>query len=318
MMQAPLKHISFSNPTEVPVLIGAAEELVRHRELRTKYETNRSIRTWSTWFLLKALTSSGKIQKWRSQREYLFHWLQLNENTFYARLHEMKALGLVTIDDHENIHLVSYEKAAEVLNIAYTGLVRLEYNPEKYAGKQAFQYILRAEEFRYQQSRQLNALLYHLDKNPLLKNDLHSLLIKYGADGQQLLKDGSYFQERLLKLQMLLFKEGSDILQYVLTHRADINRGVNRIKENHSYKTKQSVSYLKRRMLKLNVILIEKKKVESVERSRLYVPDGDKKRDGYKYCRKSKNTVWFLTDQIQFAYAVSTKRTGEEKKRKAA
>jgi hypothetical protein len=318
-MSATLKHITQRIPTEVPVLTGAAEELVRHRELRNKYETNRSIKTWSCWFLLKALTTSGKIQRWRSQRDFLFEWLQLNENTFYARLHEMERLEIITIDDKDSIHLVSYDKAAEVLGIAYNGLTHIQYNPNDYAGKQVFQYFLRAEEFRSQQVRQLNALHYHLDKNPLLKSDLHLLLIKYGADGQQLHRSASYFQERLLKLQMLLFKEGSDILQYVLTRRADINRGNGRIMKDHSYKSKQSVTYLKHRMKKLGVVVIEKRKTESVSRSRHYFTGEDgKKKEGYKYCRKSKKTVMFLTDQISFAYEAKSKRTGEGQSRRVA
>jgi hypothetical protein len=317
-MPAVLKHITQSVPRFVPVITGAAEELVGHRELRNKYHTNRSIKTWSCWFLLKSLTSSGKIQRWRTQREFLFEWLQMNEKTFYARLKEMTQLQLITVDEEENIHLVSYDKAAQILEVPYIGLTNIEYNPEKYGGKQVFQYFLRAEEFRYQQQRQRSALLYYLDKNPLLKNDLHLLMVKYGADGQQLQISGSYFQERLLLLQMRSFKEGSDILQYILTHRADINRGVSRIKDNHNYKSTQSVSYMKKRMLKLQVITITKKKVESSERSRLYIPDGDKKKDGYKYVRRTRQTVWFLTDQISFAYEISKRKTGAGSSCKAA
>jgi hypothetical protein len=315
---ATLKHISLQTPTHVPVITGAAEVLVGYRELRNVYETNRSIKTWSCWFLLKALTSSGKIQRWRTQRQFLFHWLQLNERTFYRRLKEMIQLELITVDEEENIHLASYQKAADILEIAYDSLTHIQYNPDEQKGKQIFRYFIAAEEFRSQQQRQLNALTYHLDKNPLLKNDLHFILVKYGADGQELHKSATYFQERLLKLQMQLFKEGSDILQYVLTHRADINRGVNRIKENHNYKSTQSVSYLKMVMLKLKIITIGKKRVESVKRSRIYIPGGSNKKDGYKYCQRTKQTVWFLTDQISFAYEASTKKTGQGEKRKAA
>jgi hypothetical protein len=316
-MTASLKHISLLTPTQVPVITGAAEVLVSQRELRTTYQTNRSIKTWSAWFLLKALTTSGKIQKWRSQKTFLLHWLQMNERTFYRRLEEMQQLDLVTVEN-ENIQLASYEKAAGILEIAYTTLTHIQYNPDEQKGKQIFRYFITAEEFRFQQQRQLNALIYHLDKNPLLKNDLHFLMVKYGADGQQLQKSASYYQERLLKLQMQMFKEGSDILSYVLTHRADINRGVNRIKDNHNYKSTQSACYLKKVMAKLNIISITKKKVESANRARIYIPDGDKKRDGYKYCKRTKQTVWFLTDQISFAYEATIKKTGEVEKRKVA
>jgi hypothetical protein len=316
-MSAAIKQMTQPYPKYVPVLIGAVEELVSQRELRNKYETNRSIKTWSAWFLLKSLTTSGKIQRWRKQTTYLLKWLQMSERSFYRRLDEMIDLKIVTLED-DDIILVSYRDAAKILDIPYSGLLNIPYNPENHGGKQIFQYFLRVEEFRYQQERQLSALLYHLDKNPLLKNDLHLLLVKYGADGQQLQRDACYFQERLLKLQMLLFKEGSDILQYILTHRADINRSVSRIQKNHAYKAKQSVSYLKACMIKLKLILVEKKCVHSKDRSRIYIPEGPKKRDGYKWINKTKETAWFLTDQIRFMYELERRKTGEQSGRKAA
>jgi hypothetical protein len=302
---------------KIPVLIGSPQELVRRRSLVNKYETNREIKIWATWFILKAFTTSNKIQNWRSQKNLILAFVQMNEKSFYARLKQLVEYKLIEMEDND-IHLVSFEKAADILGIAYTGTYFIHFNPLNYAGKQVFRYLVTAEEFKFQKLRQLNALTYNLDKNPLLKNDLHFLLVKYGADGQQLQKSAAYYQERLLKLQMQMFKEGSDILHYVLTHRADINRGVNRIKENHAYKSTQSASYLKKVMAKLNIITILKKKVESANRARIYIPDGPRKKDGYKYCKRTKQTVWFLTDQISFSYEASNKKTGEGEKRKAA
>lgn len=311
-------------PNEVPVLIGAAEELVTHRELRNKYQTNRSIKTWSVWFLLKALTKSGKLQQWRKQLTFLLSWLQCNERTLYSRLHEMEALELISIDEKGNINLISYEKAAAILDIPWCGTKSVPYNPSKYEGNQIFQYLLRAEEFRYQQNRQLEALTYHLDNNPSLKNNLHVLLVQQGADSQRLFKDPRYYQQRLLQLQLQLFKEGSEILAYVCTHRADINRGVAAIQNNHGYKSAQSASYLKKRMFQLGVIRVEKICVESKVRSRLYVPvaaankEGRRDRDGYKWISATKRTALFLTDQITFAYEMPDEKRGETKGAKAA
>jgi hypothetical protein len=317
-MKACIIHIE-DRTHEVPIITGAPEILVQQRELRNVYQTNRLVKVWASWFLLKAISpESSKISNWISQRKLILPFLQLNENTFRRQLSSMVELGIATIDDDYSITLCSYKTAADVLGIAYTGLTNIYYNPVKHNGKQIFRYFITAEEFRYQQQRQLNALLYHLDKNPLLKNDLHLLMVKYGADGQQLQKSAAYYQERLLRLQMQLFKEGSDILSHVMTHRADINRGVNRIKENHSYKSTQSACYLKKVMAKLNIIAIAKKKVESAARARIYIPEGDRKKDGYKYCKRTKQTVWFLTDQISFAYEATTRKTRQGEKRKAA
>lgn len=317
-MPAIVKHINQHMPAEIPVILGAPEVLVTHRELRSKYETNRSIKTWSVWFLLKALTTSGKVQCWYKQKAFLLHYLQLNENTLRRRLKEMEQLQLVTVDDDGSINLISYEKAAGVLDIPYSGLYKQPYNPEKNGGKQIFQYILRGEEIRLSQQRQLDALMYSLDKNLSLKNDLCALMVKAGADGKRLLQDPRYFQERLLVLQTFAFKEGSAILDYIYTHRADINRGVLSIQKAHTYKATQSVSYLKKRMFKLGLIDVNKVCVRSDKRSRLYIPDGNGKRDGYKWIGRAKATALFLTDQISFKYETPTQKRGEGKAHKAA
>lgn len=314
-MTAIVKHID-DYPAFVPILNGAPQALVAHRELRGQYvtkggegyQTNRSIKTWSTYFLLKALTTSGKIQNWTSskQKERLLTWCQCNENTFRLRLKEMEDLDLIGIEEaskySRHINLSSYEKAAEILDIPFSGTTKIKYSPYDTQGKQVFRFFITAEEFRSEQTKQLEALTYWLNKNLSLKNELHLMLLKFGADDKQLRKP-EYYQQRLLALQMQLFKEGSDILSYVFSRRADINRSVNLIKEHHTYKSKQSVSYLQRRMAKHKVINVQKICVESKVRSRLYIPDGlDKRRDGYKWLDKKGVTAWFLTCQISFNY----------------
>jgi hypothetical protein len=292
-------------PAFVPILNGAATALVAHRELRNKYHTNRSIKTWSCFFLLKALTTSGKISQWTTQKKHLLTWCQCNENTFRHHLAAMKEMKLVTIDKYsKSISLTSYEKAAEILDIPYTGITKIKYSPDDTQGKQVFRFFITAEEFRKEQQKQLEGLTYWLNKNLLLKNDLHLMLLKFGADDKQL-RNPAYYQQRLLAMQMQLFKEGSDILSYVFSRRADINRGVKLIAEHHKYKSKQSVSYLQRCMARHKVIDVKKICVESKSRSRIYIPDGlDKRRDGYKWLDKKGHTAWFLTNQIVFNYEI--------------
>ncbi len=300
----------------VAILTGAAECLVNQRELRTKYQTNRQIKYWSTYFLLKALTTSGQIKNWRSQRPLILGFLQMNENTFYNHLQALQTLNLVQVDEAYNIKLASYKAAAGILEITYTGLTIIPYNPLKNAGKQIFQYFLRAEEFKHQQQRQISGMMHHLGKNPLLRNDLQHYLMQAGADEKKL-KEPRYFREQLLKLQIAAFRHGSANLDYIMTRRADVNRSNGAIQKNHSYISKRSASYLKMRMKKLHIIAIQKICVESKERSRLYVPGEDGKRtEAYKWNKKSQKTIWFLTDQITFNYEAKQKfeRTEAEKK----
>lgn len=314
----------------VPVLIGAPEALVSCRVLRghycTKpgekgYETNREIKIWSVFFQLKALTTSPFIKNWRRQRELLSTWLQMGEKIFYWYLGELKQRGLISIDRQFNIHLASWEQAAHILDIAYCGTYTIQFNPYKHEGKQAFQYLLRAEEIEANKKLQLQALTNNLDKNPLLKNDLIFLLVRNGADKNRLLLDRAYLQERLLKLQKQLFKDGSDLLSYVFTFRADINRGIRKLKSHHHYRSVQSVTYMKRRMLKLRVVELVKITVISKARSRFSIPmeeEIDKLRPGYKWFKDQKQTSWILTDQIKPNYESSKRGQKNASNRKAA
>lgn len=289
----------------VPVLAGAPKWLVSERYLRNKYHTNRDIKYWSTYFLLKALTTSGDIQNWRSQRQLILSFLQMSEAIFYSHLRVLKERKLLTVDDAYNIQLVSYQTAADIMGLYYDGLIHIPYNPIKNEGKQIFQHFLRVEEIRHNQHRQLDALVFHLDKNLPLRNIVLQALVNVGADLQRLLKDKHYLQERLLKLQQEAFRHGSNILTEIFAVRADVNRGVRCIKEYHNYISKTSVSYLKRRLFNLKLITVQKICIQSKCKARFYIHDPanqERRKDGYKWIERKKDTAWFLTDQININY----------------
>jgi hypothetical protein len=310
------------NKKYVAVLKGASAVLVTHRELRGHtvskapnkkrkkfndkyqasrttegYKTNRSIKTWSTYFLLKSLTTSGLLMQWTKQKDYLLSYCKITENCFRARLAEMQTLGLITISKNRSITLTSFTQAAQILGIDYTGTIKIEYN-EKVEGQQIFQYYLVMDEVRCNQQQQLDALNYKVNKNPQLKEILHSVMLQHGAIKEQL-QDASYFQQYLLKVQLYFFKKGSDIYSVITQLRAEVNRSVQGIKRQYGYRAAQSVSYLKKRLKKLGIAAIEKTKVESKVRERLYVSiNGGVKVEANRYCLKTKRTVLFCCDAI--------------------
>lgn len=318
-IQQCIRELRTDETYNVPVLKGAPQALCSERHLRTKYHTNREIKYWSTYFLLKALTTSGDIQDWRGQRSLILTFLQLSESVFYRHLNVLQEKGLLTVDEDFNIRLTNYKEAAAIIGLFFDGLIHVPYNPFKNAGKQIFQYFLRVEEIRHNQCKQLDALVYHLDKNPPLRNLLLLHLVHMGADQQRLHKDRKYLQERLLELQKVAFRHGSDILRELFEYRADINRGIRGIQGHHDYISKTSVSYLKRRLHELKLVQVQKVCVESKVRSRVYVPDPTAtggQREGYKWIPRIKDTAWFLTDQINPVYELLTaaQRYGVQKK----
>ncbi|RYE02363.1 MAG: hypothetical protein EOP50_00245 [Sphingobacteriales bacterium] len=317
-----LKHINLVYPAAVPVPIGAADILVTMRELRTKYHTNRDIKVWAAWFLLKSLTRSCKIQLWRQQIEHLTFWLQVCERTMYRLLARMEELQLIRLEGGDII-LASYRDAAEILGINYHGLTYVTYHPKTHEGNQIFQYVLRGEECRMAQEKQLNALWYYLHKNENLPvfSELCSLIAAKipRTDSNKLKDDPAYFQDRLLQLQLESFKEGSAILEKVFKRRADINRSVQRMQRDHCYRAQSCVSYMKKRMATLGLIRIEKKWADSGQRrSRLQIVTSTGTRQAYKYGRRAKNTVLFLTDQIHFLYESTPQKAAEKRASNAA
>lgn len=325
---------------DIPVLFGAAEELVQHREqrgyyvantgfikrqqhskkynaARTKngYYTNQSIKQWSTWFLLKGITESGLIKNWIKQKEYLLRFCKITETTFRSHLKELQKLNLIEIGSDYSISLTSYEKAADILGIHYSGKYKIKYDIHE-DNIQSFQYLLRAEEMRTNQQVQLDALCFKADKNPLLKEWCMPIFARDGYSLVQLKNDPKLFQVLLFKLQQQAFINGSDIYDIIHSLRADVNRGVECTKEQHNYKSSQSVSYMKGVMQQQGIIEVQKKFLESKHLCRLYVPkaEGEQyKKDAYKYMRERKKTGWRLTDNI----IIKSKSTNVPKKNEA-
>jgi hypothetical protein len=314
-MSGKIRHIKRKYPEWIPVLMGSPMELVNHRELIKKYEVNRDIKYWATWYLLKSLSVPSQLQHWTKQKKYLLTFLQMNEGTFRSHLRWLKENKLLTIEKVTwTIKLVSYEDAAQIQGISYEGTYKINYHYEKRhtrpgAGaivpKQSFQYLLRAEEIERRKEISLAGLIRKLDKNQQFRNDIFFILNKYGCDMARIHTDPEYLQQRLLQVQLECFREGSEILDFVFTHRADINRGVKKIKEHHGYKSAQSVTYMKRKLFFLGFIDVTKICITSKVRSRLYIPDDEKggMREGYKWLLKDKATALFLTDQITARYS---------------
>jgi hypothetical protein len=298
-MNTPANHTA---PLSVPILIGAPAALVGCRELRNKYMTNRDIKTYAAFFLLKTLSTTGVIQEYENQMGVILPLIQCNKQTAAARVKEMAALGLckLTIVEVSNncylttIHLVSYKEAAAKLGIKYNGLINIIYDQEK-KGNQIFQYLIRTVEIADNAATQLEAIHYKLNKNPLLKSNLMHLLMQQGADEKKLHTSRLYFQKRFLLLQQQAFKDGTELEAVIYALRADTNRSAGTIKSHHCYKSAASVTYLKKRMQDLKLITVTRMITESDCRQRLYRDGGD----AYKWAKGRKITLLRQCDQIE-------------------
>lgn len=306
-----LSHLKAILPHEqecynVPVLIGAADQLVTLREKKNVYMVNPHLKYWATWFLLKTFTTSGRIQAWNKQKAELLQFLRMSDGSFRNQLYKLQQLKLITIEKSavgrdRDIALTSYKEAAAIMGIIYKGTELIEYKPHTYENEaQVFRYLLAAKEIVSNQQLQLDELYRKFQKNCSgHTTEILLQLQKIGADAKRCTTDKQYLQQQLLKLQKIVFREQSEMANVTFSLRADINRSCKKMAADHNYAHAQSASFIKKKLQKLGACTIEKVRVHSDARTRLYVPCSDgRRRDGYKWIKGSKQTAWFLCDQI--------------------
>lgn len=294
-------------PLYIKILVGSPAEIVCQRELRNKYCTNRNIKAWAVYYLLKSQTTSGHIKQWEKQATELAAFCGMSRQTFRHYVQQLIALKLADGDWHTkkertantNLTLCSYEKAADILGITFKGTVEIEYKNFTDA-KQIFQRQLMADDIRHNQEAQLVAFTKKVNKNPLLKQMLTQALIQLGAVEKEL-EGAAYFAAQVIRLQEEAFKNGSAIYNFVHQLRADLNRGVKRIASAWCAKSPSTATYHKRAMEKAGLIAIGKKIVHSACRKRLYLDDGT---ELYKWIKGTGQTAWVLCDQLTVAHKV--------------
>lgn len=299
MHKAPI--ISLCNEVyNVPVLIGAADELVTLREKKNVYNVNPHLKYWATFFLLKASTTSGKLNDWNKQKQQLLQYLRLSDATFRKQLATLTKLELVTVTAG-NITLNSYKEAARILGITYKGETTIIYKPQNYKNEtQVFQYLLVAQEIESNRAHQTAELHRKFQKN-LSGNatELHLLLKQYGYNPLQLQNNAQEFQQALLRIQQSTFRDKSGLTNVAFSLRADVNRSCKAWAGDHSYKSASSASYIKKKLHQLQVAVITKTTVESTQRCRFYYTDkAGKKKEGFKWNKKALQTIWRLCDHV--------------------
>jgi hypothetical protein len=285
---------------QVPILKGAAEQLVTRRELRNVYQTNQDIKTYAAWFIFKALTTTGLIKNYINQSAHLCAVLHCSEGTLRGLVARMKEKKLLTVEPGRNLRLVSYDDAAQILQIIYTGTEPLKYDYAKQTGNQVFSYILRLKEIENAKADQLKGLTYHIAKNPLLLDEVCQELYQRGATEEEL-ATASGFQRWLLRLQVQTFIHGGTESSFDIIHRrrADIDRSLRTIQDAHHYQHHASVTYLKKVLVKYRLAIITKQACTSKVRSKLYYTDKNgERRERYHWNKITKTTTLPLCDSI--------------------
>lgn len=318
--RTPIRSINQQEVYLVPVLRGAADHLITLREIKVVRRVNPHLRYWATWFLLKTISSSGVINRWNKQKLFLLQYLRLSDSTLRSQLATMKRLGLIT-QCHKatgNITLCSYKEAAQIMGIEYKGETTVEYKPNEYKNEQqVFRYILVAQEAESNQADQLKELYRKFQKN--LSGSATELLQELRQLGytDEALSNPKQFQQALMRLQKIVFRDKSGLTDVAFSLRADINRSVHTWATHHGYAHGQSASFLKNKFRKLGLASIEQVIINSDDRCRIYYTEKGEKKDGYKWNEKALQTAWRLCDQVT-VHITPPKKEQDETRKKAA
>lgn len=277
--------------------------LINKREKVNKYETNRMIRAVDTFLCLKSLTTTGVIQNYNSQIDQLAHFAQITKPSFYNRLQYLHDRKLIE-KKGGNIYLTSWKNFGKFFDIDCSHFLTIKYNPDD---KRKIYQIISALEIQIAQQRQRDYFILKISKNPDIKRAIETLMIDAGADGKKL-NDPVYFQKTLWQLQLLSFEQltpGTDTNFLLNIFRADVNRCVTTIQAAYGYKSKQSISYIKK-ILSLNgIIQVRKQVTVSKVRGRKTdtwketVKDKEVTRHPHvRWLQVPKQTIWFACDDI--------------------
>lgn len=273
--------IQISIPFDLARYVTGARKLVR------KYETNQLIKALDTWLILKAETSSGYIQQWNRQKDYLLKICKVSESIFRHRLNILADLKILQYNRH-GITVASWEKFGASLNIETDNRLTVNYCIHD---KSKVQQWIIATEIEDNKQRQEYALLLKLNKNLECKTEIRETLIKSGADRTRLNSDTAYFIAMMKAFYLSDFVSKSEIHNVLIHFRPDNNRSVYGMAKAWNCKHPQTVSYWKKKLKQSNIIDIQKLSIESLSRTR------------NKMCRvlwleKDKATLLRLCDQI--------------------
>lgn len=268
--------------------VGFASHLVCQRETRNTYQTNRAVKLYGFYALLKTMTSSGVIQNYHKQIADIGALTKKSRSGVYSYIVKCIRAGLLRTDS-KNIHLKGWEAAVRLnpdceFIPSYTTVY---YDSENEL--QTPEYLIYACEIAENQQRQTKAVIKQIEENLPLAQTLN---VQQTATPKDVIA--------LQKLQVFTFVNGRTDNDYSLLHslNADVQRTAKTLRRTYSMKSRRSVKYLKKQLEKRGVAKVMKRRLESPERSRV---NANLYYTGYNPANR--NTFWQRPDLIELLVA---------------
>lgn len=269
--------------------VGLASFLVNKREVRNVYQTNRAIKVYGFFALLKTISTSGVIKNYHAQIGDIGQLTKKSRCSVYTYINQCRNLGLLSVGA-KDLYLTGWQKVVELTDelASYTGgYTILAYDPEK--EKQTPEYFIYAAEIKENQDRQTNAVKREIENNLPLASRL----------GVQQSVDHSHVVT-LQKLQAFTYVNGKSENDYPLIHsiRADVQRTAKTLRKTYGFKSRRSVKYLKMQLRIRQLAIIAKNQLESSDRNRV-----NKGLYYTGYFKDTASTFWRQPDKITLLVA---------------
>jgi hypothetical protein len=306
----------YIEPFRIAVHIGVIDFITRQWKENGKHvktgkakHTNPYATGLSIWYILKAETSSGIIQNYRSQLTELaakclhctsslqkwIAWLR-NEGLLHIegkhlRLHSFAALKKYGINYKQKVEKAVYYDSSENISLSdkllAIGIVRMQERGKRIYEKK-------------------------ITGNPAIQREIGNHLIAYGADAKKVSTDLDYYRKEHLALCIRSYKEEeTGQSSFDLLHKdTNVNPDIQLCTATYGRYMGYSVlekkdvdgkgqpkcmgfSHLKRKLATMGVIKVRHRHVESEYQARK-----DEKVFHHRWVKKKRRTIWFLPDEI--------------------
>lgn len=284
---------------KLKILKGLATEACFLREKRNSYETNRALKAFGLWVLLKNETTSGFINDPHKQSENLEKLCKASFRTIRRYVSWAEDYGLIRKSDQNGWALSSYSEVCDkyLLKPVFT-----EFEYDETDEKKTIEYYLKALEIAENREKQIYTYNKKQKLNPQIKPALEVEAANYGKRAEAIKTP-----EDLFKLQKQLFSYGGshsqtyNVVQNFLN--PDFQRSARTIRKAHKFKSVLSVTYMKRQLEKRGFATIEKRSPVLCNYKQNGINDeavrGRKANAGRRYRQDLAIASWFMTDKIQ-------------------
>lgn len=291
---------------KLKILNGLGSQVVKKRQLRGIYCTNREIKAYALFVLLKEYTTSGIIHNYASQIPQIAEQLKCSKATIFTYLNYAEQIGLLqrerkllkigksTFRTGGRIILRSWQSVAQIFELPEKEFTTINYETDN---KQKLEHIIAALEFKENSEKQAIAIHYKIAKNPIV---VHAFKLFWHSQGIQ---NMAFTMENLRKAQEHIFAHGASesiYLPLLELVNPDISRSAHTIARAHGIHP-MNVAYLKRKLQKTAIVAIMQSNNPVCAFKTDVRPDyvrGRKQKAYPKWCNETKKRTWLKPDRV--------------------